>query len=163
MKRTAFKQTPPKRLPAAEAFTYHWYGEEFPYDEIGRWMGCRVRDGKFRMFAERLDIYGNLQRHHIVRVGRRRHLRSVLIVVTEENRHWVQSVCPNEGLVACVLSKLRKMESLGDPAEFDLDEVALANGGKSVKAEIEAFVFEEERWRTWQEETLERLGKLVTT
>lgn len=161
MKRTALKQKPPKRLPAAEEQMYDWYKDAFgSFDEIGYWIGVRVKDCSVRMLAERIEIGTYLQRHHLIRVGRRRHLRSVLIVLTESTHAWAQSIEPNKGLVLCVLAKCRKMAALGDPAEFDLAEVSLANGGKSVAAEIEALVFEEERWRCWQAECLRRLQEI---
>lgn len=156
------KKKPPKRLPAEEIAMYASYAEQFPHDEIGRWMGCRVKDGKFRMLAQRLDITKDLQRHHLVRVGRRRHLRSALIVLTKKTRHWAQQIQPREGLVACVLSKLRKRAALHEPEEFDIAEADFANGGKSIKAEIEAFIFTDERWACWQYECVKRLSEIQT-
>lgn len=162
MKRTALRNASKKlRQLAYERAMYRWYGENNGIDEIAWWLGGYCQNGHFCV-QQRFHYDKALQRHHIVRVGRRRHLRSILIVLNEETHHWAQSIEPNKGLVACVLAKLRKQQYLGEPAEFSIEEANFANGGKSVAAEIEAFDFEEERWQCWQRECLKRLTWRLT-
>jgi hypothetical protein len=126
--------------------------------------GLTIQNGKVRFLCEGYELRGTtidpLERHHIYSVsGQRPDKLSNLLVCKNSFHEWTHTHQPH-GRTIGVLCKLKKREAIGEPAEFDLDEINWC-AGKNMAGVISNYCFEEEWMRKFQDECLRRLGEIA--
>lgn len=152
--RTAMKRARKKPTPCRDAYAQRYY-----FDEILYWTGVKLRDGKPPQLLHARTVEGEEQGkemhvNHIFTNPRRDWLSVLISNTADAHKGWHQNI--PLGRMLALLSKARKAEHMGEPAEFDLGELNRASG-KSVLGLVESYSFSEDWMQAFQYELICRM------
>lgn len=141
------------------------YCERFDYDEPLYWLGVRLTSRGLLIECERNVDHGNdfdrrLELNHVW-TNPRADIRSNFCRMLKPGHDWFHANL-SAGRMICVLTKLRKMESIGEPEEFDLTNLN-ATFGRFVDGCIANYRFVDPLLVRLNDECLERLHRLQTS
>lgn len=146
---------------------YESYRDDIANDkcELAWYLGVTWKDSRYVPLCKHHEVNAEPGAHHIFSQHMRPNMRSNLIRISHEAHRLVHNgirLEPKTIRLACIFAKIVKADDLGDPSEFDLEEINKA-AGLNVAGWIENQTFEIDWQIKLQSAALARLTSIQGT